>query len=235
MDRPPVQHRDASRVRVGADVLDAGHGARAQELQQALPVVRWPVGQLERERRGQPAALGVRPKPSRRHPVAGPEQRVEAAHAREPARERDLGHRKRRVGQQALREQQPVRLRVLDRRDAVLGLEDAAQVATRHAHALREMLDPARVEHAVLDQAHGAAARVAPTHRRSRAPARAPGGTAGTGDNPRLRPPPRSERSGNSRAAACAPCTRDGSRCASTTRRRRSGRRTARRAPASAR
>jgi hypothetical protein len=58
--------------------------------------------------------------------------------------------------EQPLGEQEPLRLRVFDRRDAELRVEDPPQVAARHAHARRQMLDAALVEHAVLDQVDGA-------------------------------------------------------------------------------
>ncbi len=142
----------ASRV-TGLHAVDR---AAAEEREHRVPIVRRPKRELERERRGKRAAAARIAQPPRRHPVARLEQRVEAAHAREPARERDLGHRQRRVGEKPLREQQPLRLRVLDRRNAELGIEDPPQMAARHADALGQMLDAAGVEHAVLDQVDGA-------------------------------------------------------------------------------
>src|SRR6185312_13188916 len=45
---------------------------------------------------------------------------------------------------------------ILDGRNAELGIEDAPQMAARDADALRQVLDAAGVEHAVLDQVDGA-------------------------------------------------------------------------------
>ena len=98
-----------------------------------------------------------------RHPIARLEQRVEAPQALEAARQRDVGDRQRGVGQQALGEQQPLRLRVLDRRDAELGEEDAPQMTARDADARGEMLRcPPSSQRAVLDQVDRACASRAP-------------------------------------------------------------------------
>ena len=76
-------------------------------------------------------------------PVAAGERRVEAAQAVEAAGQRDLRDRQRRVGQQLLGQQQPPRLQVLQRRNAVLGDEDAAQVAVGDAEAPGQLGDTA--------------------------------------------------------------------------------------------
>ncbi len=89
------------------------------------------------------------------HPVALLEQRIESTHTAESARHRDVGHRQRRVGEQAFREQQALRLRIADRRDTELGLEHAAQMASRHAEARGHLREIALFEKAVLDQARG--------------------------------------------------------------------------------
>ena len=61
-------------------------------------------------------------------------------------------HRQRRIGQQALREQQPLRLRIFDRRNAELRVEDAPQVPARHADARGQHVDAALLEYAIFDQ-----------------------------------------------------------------------------------
>jgi hypothetical protein len=71
-------------------------------------------------RRRKRGRRGVVAQPRRRQPVARAKQRVEAPQAPEAARERNVEQRQRRVGQQPLGEQQPLRLRVFDRRYAEL-------------------------------------------------------------------------------------------------------------------
>ena len=112
---------------------------------------------------------GPRRRPARRsgarvQPVVRDEGGVEAAHAGEAAGQRHLRHRQARVGEQLLGRQQPARLQVLQRRDAELRLEDAAQVAVAHAQPRGQRCD-------------GAGAVVAPRRRARRAAGRpaAPG------------------------------------------------------------
>ena len=144
---------------------------------------------------------------------------------------RDLRDRQRGVGQQALGEQQPLRLRDTRpaRRRTRLS-KTRRRCRSRDAERAASVLEPAVVQRAVLDELDRGLRERAATRRRSRCRARARAGSAGRDGSPRLPRPPRWRRSGSSRAAACAPCTRVGSRCASSTRRRRSGRRSARRA-----
>ena len=200
-----------------------------------VPVVGRAIGELEGEPRRQRAHGVVLAQARRRHPVACLPQRVEAAHAGEAAGQRDLGDRQRRVGQQALGEQQPLRLRVFDRRHAELGVENAPQVAAGHADARRECLDAAVVEDAVLDQ----------VDRRLREPCRrVDAGVARRelGSAAQARPVAvdlggrrAREKAAILAAAARAPCTPAGNRCRSTKRRRRTCRRSARSCACSAR
>ena len=143
-------------TRVAVDRLDAGDGARARGSR-ASRRSRTAAGTRARsasppaQRAGGRAPAQAR----RRHAVARLPQRVEAAHAAKSARERDLRHRQRRVGEQALREQQPLRLRVLDRRDAERAIEDAAQCRLVTPSRCRQRFEAAVVEHAAVDQLDG--------------------------------------------------------------------------------
>ena len=147
--RRDARSRGSARSRPAPTSSTPVDRARAQESR-ASPPSRRAAGTRARTP-ASPAARRrprVRAKPPRRHPVARPKQRVEATHARESARQRDVGDGQRRVGQQPLRKQQPMRLRVFDRRDAVLRLENAAQMPARDADAraqgARCRLRPAR-------------------------------------------------------------------------------------------
>ncbi len=90
------------------------------------------VGRLGRRR----AAIGAQPR--RWHAVALGEGRIEAPQAAEAAGQRHLRDRQCAVGQQLLGEQQAPRLQVLQGRDAMLGEEDAAQVALADAQPPRQ-------------------------------------------------------------------------------------------------
>ena len=108
--------------------------------------------------------LGARPRPvrapNRRRwaPEPGAEEGVEAAHAREPRRERDLGEGERGVLEQALGQREPPRLRELHRRDAQLGRDRPAQVTRGHPQVPGERFDAAPIEEALVDVPGG------PTH-----------------------------------------------------------------------
>jgi len=77
----------------------------------------------------------------RRHPILCAKRGVEAAQALEAARVRDTSDRQRGVGEQPFCEQQPVRLRECDRRDAELALHCAPQVSLAHAEISRQVGD----------------------------------------------------------------------------------------------
>jgi hypothetical protein len=95
--------------------------------------------------------MAALPEPARAHAVALLEDGVEPAQALEPAGERHLRHRQRRVGQQALGQEQPVRLRQLDRRDAELALHRTPELALAHAQLARQEADAASVERSGRD------------------------------------------------------------------------------------
>ena len=152
-----MRDADAACVGILGYVLDARDGAGTQEIEHRFPRIGRTKRELERQRRGQRAGLGATPETPRSHPVARAEQCVEAAHAGKTAGKRNLGNGQRRVGQQALGKQEPLRLCILYRRNTVLAQEDAAQMPACHADPAGEMLDTSLVEHAVLDQAHSAA------------------------------------------------------------------------------
>ena len=79
--------------------------------------------------------------PRRRHPVAPAERVVEPAQAREAAGERDLGDGQRRFGQQLLGQQQPARQQQLNRRDAQLLLDDAANLPRAELELVGDLLE----------------------------------------------------------------------------------------------
>ena len=213
-DPPGVRaepHR--ARVRVVRHPLDAGELARAQEREHARPVVGRAVrqAQRQRQRRGRRGAVraGAAAQPRRRHAVAAAEGVVEAAHAREAARERHLGHGQRRLGEQLLREQQTARQHELDRRDAQLLVDDAAELARARARsdrpALRGLTSHRQCRSYLARGARRPRARCA--GRRRPAPGRGPAraGSAGRDGSAPARPPGRCRRSGSSRAGASAP------------------------------
>jgi hypothetical protein len=152
MPRAAVLDRDRARIAVVVDSLHAVDCAAAEERDHRFPIVRRAVRELEREHGRKRPGTPRRAQPAGRHPVARLEQRVEAAHARESARARDLRHRQLRVRQQPLCQQQPLRLRVFDRRNAELAFENSPQVPARHADPFGQVLDAAVFQHAVLDQ-----------------------------------------------------------------------------------
>ena len=125
------------------DRLDAGQRALREEAQHAGDVVGRPVGQAQRRaapvRRAAPARLSrcVAAQRARAQPVALGERRVEAAQAGKAAGQRHLRHRQRGVGEQLLGQQQAPRGQVVDRRHAMRGEEDAAQVAVGDAQPAR--------------------------------------------------------------------------------------------------
>ena len=181
-------------VDVAAHQLDAGDGARAEEARASPPSRRADgsrgvsvsvVGAARPRRRAAPQARGRRGRSARG-------TRVEAAHAAEPARERDLGQRQRRVVRAScLRDRQPARLRQLDGRDAERRVHRAPEVPRRHAELAGERLERALVERARLDAAPSPRPRGAARRRRGAEPRRQLGPAAEAGAEPvalRLRP-----------------------------------------------
>src|SRR5712671_46413 len=139
--------RDAHRAAIAAALnrFDAGDRAHAEECAHRRPIERRPETQLELEHVGDSGCRRSTPLLAAQLPgfeaVAQLEERVETPHAAETARERDLGDRQRRVGEEALREQQFLRLREFHRRYAELGAESAAQVAVGDAQAPGEGIE----------------------------------------------------------------------------------------------
>ena len=171
--QPARAARRVDRAGVGRPLhaLDARHRARREEREQRV------VGQRRPERRAQddplPVSLGQASRPAppqlrRRRAEGLAHGRVEAAQAREACRVGDLGHRQRRLLEELAREVRAPRPRDGLRRRAQVLLEEAAQVAARHAEALGERVDPRGVERAVRDEAQppGDRDRRADGHRR---------------------------------------------------------------------
>ena len=107
-------------IRAVRHVLDAFERAGRQKGEDALPVVRRTIRELQ----GRRLALGDRrdvfgrllAETRRRHPIAPVERVVEPAQAREAAGEGDLGDGQRRFGQELFGQQQPAGQQQLDRR-----------------------------------------------------------------------------------------------------------------------
>src|SRR6266853_1074366 len=153
--------RDAHRAAIAAALhrFDAGDRAYAEECTHRRPIERRPETQFELEhvgdsgcRRSTPLLAAQLTGPE---PVALLEERVETPHAAETARERDLGDRQRSVGEEALREQQLLRLREFHRRYAELGAESAAQVPVGDAQARGDRVQSFLVQRPVFHHARG--------------------------------------------------------------------------------
>ena len=136
---PPARAADSPRAHVAAllDPLDPGDGAAGEEREHAGEVVRRAVLEPHPAPAGRAARLAA---PARRRGRAEPlaERGVEAPHAPEAARERDLRQRERRVVEEPLREGEAARLRERLRADAELGLHRPAQVTIGDAEGGRE-------------------------------------------------------------------------------------------------
>jgi len=145
-----------ARVRVAVHDFHAARGTSAKKREQLVPVERRPIHQLQRERvcrcRGAPH-LGRRPAELRgRNAVPSAERIIEPPHARETAREGNLGDGERRLGEQLLGQQQATRERQLHGRHAELALHHASNLPRAPPEALRDRLEsPARVEHPFVD------------------------------------------------------------------------------------
>ena len=164
-----VRDLNASRVRPSAsdeadrpsvapavDPFHAGNRPCLEKADQARPVERGLVPEQETK----PDILAGARRPAaqvgRREIVTSPEERVEPAQAREPARQRHVDHAHPCVGEQALGEQQALRLRELDWRHPELFPERAPQMTIAHPEAGRQTLDsPALDEEPILDHARG--------------------------------------------------------------------------------
>ena len=146
--------------------------SRAARGRRASPASRRAGGRRGRRRAGPRSRARGRglAQLARRHAVARAEEVVEAAQAREAARHRHVEHRQRGVGEQALGEQQALRLRVVDGRDAELLLEDAAQVAVGDVERGGERRRGSRPPAGRPRSARPRPARGAGSHRRTRSP-----------------------------------------------------------------
>ena len=248
---PTTPARDAAPDRPSARRdLDARDRALGEEGEQGIDVVRRAVAERHRDRIGarRTGVAGVAravarcvarrraAQPRRVHAVAADEGGVEAAQAAKAARQRDLRDRHLRVGEELLGEQQAARLQVLQRRDAVLGEEDAAQVAVADAEpgGDRRRRSARRRRRRTRRARSPPGARACATRPSPSTPgpgrARSRAGTSGRAGTPPPRPAPASRRSGSCAAPACARGRSAGNRRPSTSRRRRAGRRSARRA-----
>jgi hypothetical protein len=118
--------------------FDAGDRAPPEKRQHPLPRERRPVAEAQDDGAAGTSRPRLSAQPGRTHPVALEEQRVEARHAREPARERDARHRQLRLREQLLRQQQPLRLGKLHRRRAELRAHRPPQLPLTHAQLPRQ-------------------------------------------------------------------------------------------------
>ncbi len=157
-DAPIHRHRPASAHATGRHRLDAGDRPTRQEGQQGLPVKRGPIGQAKAQ--AVSVRVGVRSpglwrgttQVGRRQPVVTDKTIVESPHAGKARSQRDFSDRQCGVGQQSLGQQQPVRLRVFDRRDSKLRIEDPAQMPIGHAQTAGHLRDAALGQDTVFDE-----------------------------------------------------------------------------------
>jgi hypothetical protein len=114
-----------------------------------------PVGQRHPQEVIRLSHRGGPPQGARAHPVALAEGDVEAAQAFEAAREGDVGHRERGLGEEALGEQQAVGLRELDGRDAKLAPQRPPEVPLAHAQVRGQVRHAPAVQRARGDPLRG--------------------------------------------------------------------------------
>ena len=132
-------------------------------------------------------------------------ERIESADALEPARERDLDDRQIRLGEQLFGQEQALGLGQLDRRNAELLLDDAAQLPRADAQFVGQSFQvPGHCSRHRLRSGERPPARFAKPHPPEHAQEPAPAGTADTAEIP-LAPPARSSRkTGTGRASVRA-------------------------------
>ena len=141
------------------DRFDAIDRAHAEECAQRTPMEGRPETQLEVERVGCPVrwrgGSPGRAQLARFQTIALLEECVETPHAAEAARERNIGDRQRSVREKPLREQQPLCLCELHRRNPELGAERAAQVPVGNAQTHGKLVESLLLERAVFHHARG--------------------------------------------------------------------------------
>src|SRR5258706_5463546 len=161
----PTLDADGAPVARALHELDPGNRIAVQELQEHVPGERCAVGECQpnevphrigrRHRRVvyRPAVarLDGPSQAARAQAVTLAKHRVEAAQALKAAGEGDMRYRQRRVGEQALCEQQPMRLCKLDGRYADLALESTTQVSLADVELSRQVRHGATVERAGAD------------------------------------------------------------------------------------
>ncbi len=152
-----VADRNRAPVDIARDSFDTGNGALAKKRQHRIPVIGRPIGETDRQRAG--FALGlVADMPQRRRRTSEHLQKgfVEPADAVETRRQRDLGHRQRRLVDQLLGQQNPSRLRHRDRRRPDMLAKQPPQLARADAQPICKPLDIGLIEAASLDQSERA-------------------------------------------------------------------------------
>jgi len=146
--------RDGSRVDRAVALVDAVDGAHGQEAQPFGPGQRRPISEFENQAIGHAIGRALAHR-QRRQAIAVLEHVIEAPHAAEARRQRHFCHRQRGVGQQALGQQQLLRLRVFMHRYAELGVEQPPKVAFRHADARGQLGHASAGHEAIVDQRGG--------------------------------------------------------------------------------
>ena len=154
--RAALADGDRAQVAAPLDPLHALHGARLQEIQHARPVIGRPIAQVEHQAAGGGpfTARAAAAQRRRDQAVTRLEQLVETPQAAETGGERHLAERQIGVRQQALGLQQPMRLRVIDRRGAKLFGEDAPQMAIGNAQPRRQRFAAVFGQIPLLDELH---------------------------------------------------------------------------------
>ena len=124
---------------------DALEGTGCQKGEDAFPVARWTIRELQRRglaRGDRGGAFGRLPAQARRrHPIPPVERVVEPAQAGEAAGEGDLGDRQRRFGQELFGEQQPAGQQQLYGRHSQLLLHDAPDLPRAQLELVGDVLE----------------------------------------------------------------------------------------------
>jgi hypothetical protein len=145
---PPIDH------------LHSGHRIPSEHAEESVPGKRLTIRERQPERRGRVVTARsprrtnrilcarTAAQRARTHPISLTKDRVEPSETLKPARVCNARDRERGVGEQTFREQEPVCLRELDRRDARFALERTSQMPFADTQVASKLTDGAIVERA---------------------------------------------------------------------------------------